>query len=85
MAASAGFAVYSANLSHHTAVYGALGAVVVFLIWVWLSNLAILLGAEFDAVLERERAIAADREPSFQLRNQPKSRQDRGFPRSGSG
>jgi membrane protein len=99
--ASAGFAVYAANFSRYTAVFGALGAVVVFLIWLWLSNLAILFGAEFDAALERERAIAAghpaDREPYFQLRDDRKireardardddeARDDRGFPRSGSG
>jgi membrane protein len=38
--------------------------VIIFLIWLWISNLAILLGAEFDAELERGRAIAAGAAPS---------------------
>jgi membrane protein len=73
IALSAGFGFYAANFAHYTATYGALGGVVVFLIWLWLSNLAILFGAELDAELERQRAIAAghppDQEPYLQLRD----------------
>jgi membrane protein len=72
-AASAGFAIYVANFASYNKVYGSLAGVVVFLVWLWLSNLAIVFGAEFDAELERRRAIAAghppDEEPYVQMRD----------------
>jgi membrane protein len=55
--ASAGFAVYVANFGSYNKTYGSLGAVVVFLIWLWISNAAVLFGAEFNAEIERSRAI----------------------------
>jgi membrane protein len=54
--ASAGFAVYVAKFNSYNKTYGSLAAVIVFLVWLWISNLALLLGAEFDAELQRERA-----------------------------
>ena len=57
-AASAGFAVYVANFASYNKVYGSLAGVVVFLVWLWISNLAILFGAEFDAELTRGKEIA---------------------------
>lgn len=54
---SAGFAAYVANFGSYNKTYGTLAGVIVFLVWLWLSNLAILLGLEFDAELARERAI----------------------------
>jgi len=67
--ASAGFGVYVANFSSYDKTYGSLGGVIVFLIWLWLSNLALLFGAEFDAELERSRELAAGlpAEESLQL------------------
>ena len=56
---SAGFAVYVANFGSYDKTYGSLGGVIVFLVWLWLSNLALLFGAEFDAELERSRELAA--------------------------
>jgi membrane protein len=56
--ASVGFAVYVANFASYNKVYGSLAGVVVFLVWLWLSNLAILFGAEFDAELIRGKEIA---------------------------
>src|SRR6202035_538976 len=53
LVASALFAVYVANFSHYNKVYGSLAGVIIFLIWMWISNVAILLGAEFNAELER--------------------------------
>jgi membrane protein len=54
---SLGFAFYVANFASYNKIYGSLAGVVVFLIWLWLSNLAVLFGAEFDAELVRERQI----------------------------
>jgi membrane protein len=58
MAASAGFAVYVANFASYNKTYGTLAGVIIFLVWLWITNLAILLGLEFDAEMSRERAIA---------------------------
>ena len=55
--ASGLFALYVSNFGSYNKTYGTLAGVVVFLVWLWLSNLAILLGLEFDAELARERAI----------------------------
>jgi membrane protein len=57
LAASAGFALYAANFASYNKTYGTLAGAIVFLVWLWLTNLAILLGLEFDAELARERAI----------------------------
>jgi membrane protein len=57
--ASAAFAFYVANFSAYNATYGSLAGIIIFLIWLWLTNVAILLGAELDAELERERELAA--------------------------
>jgi membrane protein len=61
--ASAGFAFYVASFGSYNKTYGALGGVVVFLVWLWISNIVILLGAEFNAELERGRAIEAGMRP----------------------
>jgi membrane protein len=55
--ASAGFGFYVSNFGSYNATYGTLGGVITFLVWMWISNIAILLGAEFDAELEREREL----------------------------
>ena len=72
LAASALFAVYVANFSSYNKTYGSLAAVIIFLVWVWITNLAILLGAELNAELERGRAIAAGKpgeEPYVEFRD----------------
>lgn len=53
------FTVYVANFSSYNKTYGALGGVVVFLIWMWITNIAILFGAQFNAELQRSRERAA--------------------------
>jgi membrane protein len=72
--ASLGFAFYVANFASYNKVYGSLAAVIVFLIWLWISNLAVLLGAEFDAELARgkqieEGAIPEEEEPFLEPRD----------------
>jgi len=62
-AASAGFAFYVANFASYNKTYGSLAGVIVFLVWLWISNIAVLLGAEFDAELARGRGIAAGASP----------------------
>jgi membrane protein len=57
--ASAAFAFYVANFGSYNKTYGALAGPIVFLVWLWISNIVILLGAEFNAELERGRAIEA--------------------------
>ncbi len=59
LAASGGFAFYVANFGSYNATYGSIAGVIVFLVWLWISNLALLLGAELNAELERERELAA--------------------------
>ena len=73
--ASAVFALYVATFASYNKTYGALAGVIVFLIWLWMSNIAILLGAEFNAELERQRQIRdghpPDEEPFLPLRDEP--------------
>ena len=72
--ASAAFAFYVANFASYNRTYGALAGPIVFLVWLWVSNVMILLGAEFNAELERGRAIEAgmrppDKEPFLEPRD----------------
>jgi membrane protein len=71
--ASAAFAFYVASFASYNKTYGALGGVIVFLVWLWISNIAVLLGAEFNAELERGRQIEAghpeDEEPFLEPRD----------------
>src|SRR5436190_14879820 len=55
--ASGGFGFYVAHFNSYGKTYGSLGSVVVFLVWLWISNIALLFGAELDAELEREREL----------------------------
>jgi membrane protein len=57
--ASAAFAFYVAHFGSYNATYGSLGGVVVFLVWMWITNVALLLGTEFNAELERGRELEA--------------------------
>ena len=73
MVASGGFAIYVALSDSYNKAYGSLASVIVFLVWLWITNIAILLGAEVNAELQRQRMIAAglpDKvEPFVELRD----------------
>ncbi|MGX6510937.1 YihY/virulence factor BrkB family protein [Rhodococcus sp. SJ-2] len=67
--ASVVFALYVSNFGSYNKTYGSLAGAVVFLLWLWITNLALLFGAEFDAELERGRQLQAgiEAEESLQL------------------
>ena len=72
--ASLAFAFYVANFGSYSKTYGSMAAVIIFLVWLWISNVVILLGAELNAEIERGRAIDAgmhppDKEPFMEPRD----------------
>jgi membrane protein len=73
---SALFGLYVSKFGSYNKTYGSLGAVIIFLVWLWLTNVAVLLGAELNAELERGRQIEAgqpaDREPFLPPRSAPR-------------
>src|SRR5437588_4799621 len=73
LVASGAFALYVASFASYNKTYGALGGIIVFLTWLWISNIAVLLGAELNAELERGRQIEAGmpagREPFLEPRD----------------
>jgi membrane protein len=70
--ASLGFAIFVANFAAYNATYGSLAGVIVFLVWLWLSNLAVLAGAEVNAELERHRELRAGVPPEETLALPPR-------------
>ena len=69
LVASGLFAVYVSNFGSYNKTYGALAAVIIFLVWLWITNLSILLGAELNAELERARVIEAGHPPDHRSRS----------------
>ena len=69
---SALFAVYTANFSSYSKTYGALASIVVLLLWLWLSSLLVLIGAEVDGARadERHEFVSALRETSRDSRGE---------------
>jgi membrane protein len=61
--ASAAFAFYVSNFGSYNKTYGSLAAVIIFLIWLWITNVVILLGAEMNAEIERGRQIEQGHPP----------------------
>ncbi len=81
--ASLAFAFYVSNFGSYNKTYGALAGPIVFLVWLWISNIMILLGAEFNAELERGRAIEGgmrpeDKEPFVEPRDTRKLETNQG-------
>lgn len=56
-AATLGFFFYVANFSNYNKTYGAIGGVIVLLLWIWIGNLSLLFGVVFDAEIERAREL----------------------------
>jgi membrane protein len=78
--ASALFAFYAGNFSSYNKTYGALAGVVVFLVWFWLINVALLFGLELDAELERTKELKegvprAEKEIQLDAREDPKPKE----------
>ena len=69
---SVAFGLYVANFSSYDKTYGALGGVIVFLLWLWLTNLALLFGAELDSELERARELQSGVDAEETLRLPPR-------------
>jgi len=74
--ASAAFALYVAHFSSYNKTYGALGGVVAFLVWLWISNLALLFGAELNAELERGRELEQGEPAEDRILLQPMAEAD---------
>src|SRR3954447_3857552 len=74
--ASALFGLYVAKFSSYNKTYGSLGGVIVFLTWLWITNIIVLLGAEFNSEMERSKAIREghppDAEPYLPLKDDTK-------------
>ncbi len=80
LVASAGFAFYIGNFGSYNKTYGALGGVISFLVWLWITNVAIVLGAEFNAERERAKEFTegtpgAERELQVEVRSEPSAKQ----------
>jgi membrane protein len=79
LVASAAFAFYVANFGSYNKTYGTLGGIIIFLVWMWITNVAILLGAEVNAERERSRQLrdgtpGAEREIQLNERSEPKAK-----------
>ena len=70
--ASAAFGFYVANFSSYNKTYGALAGAIVFLLWLWITNLALLFGAELDAELERGRELQSGLPAEEQIQLPPR-------------
>jgi membrane protein len=68
LVASAAFAFYASRFGSYNKTWGALSAVVVMLTWLWLSSVALLLGAEINAEAERSRELRRGERAEVELR-----------------
>jgi membrane protein len=84
IAVSALFAFYVSQFSSYNKTYGTLAGPVIFLVWLWLTNIAMLLGAELNAELERSRELEAGVPPeetiALEPRQAPNDDRSRGSP-----
>lgn len=70
--ASAAFAFYVANFASYSQTYGTFAGIIIFLVWLWITNIAILFGLEFNAEMERQRAIEGGHPPGQEPYAQPR-------------
>ena len=70
--ASVAFGFYVSNFGSYNKTYGSLAGIIVFLLWLWITNLALLFGAEIDAELERARQLQAGIEAEHTLQLPPR-------------
>src|SRR4051794_16323064 len=70
--ASVAFGFYVAHFGSYNKTYGTLGGVISFLVWIWITNLSVLLGAELNAELERERELKLGLPAEQELRIEPR-------------
>jgi membrane protein len=70
--ASLAFGLYVSGFSNYEKTYGALAGVIIFLLWLWITNLALLFGAEFDSELERSRELQAGMPAADELQLPPR-------------
>jgi membrane protein len=64
-AATFGFGLYVANFGSYDKTYGSLGAIIAFLVWIYLSNSALMLGVEINCEVQRARALQAGEPDPF--------------------
>jgi membrane protein len=80
LVASGAFALYVSFSGSYSKTYGSLATVIIFLVWLWITNLAILIGAEFNAETEHQKAIDAglphEVEPFVEVRDTRKMSED---------
>jgi membrane protein len=60
--ASSGFAFYVANFGSYASTYGSIAGIIIFLVWMWISNLALLVGATFNVELSRSGTLITEAE-----------------------
>jgi membrane protein len=65
--ASVGFSIYTSNFGEYNETYGALGAIVVVMLWLYITTYVIIAGAELNAELERQTAIDTTTGPARPL------------------
>jgi membrane protein len=70
--ASALFGLYAANFGSYNKTYGSLGGIVGFMVWLWISNIALLFGAELNSELERQRELEAGQPAEEELQLEPR-------------